>query len=111
MPSSFGLPPVECCCGTSPSHVANSRPLLKAAPLPIAATIAVLEKESWPTSRPKAQLRPLLSALRLSWRLSALRSMQLTQANSQLNSQALAAARDAALLDKEQLKYMRSAKP
>src|ERR1700745_1409997 len=35
------FPPVECCRGTSPSQEENSRPLWKAAPLPIAATIAV----------------------------------------------------------------------
>ena len=41
MPASLALPPVEYCFGTSPIHAANSRPLWKAAPLPIAATIAV----------------------------------------------------------------------
>jgi hypothetical protein len=41
MPSRRALPPVECCLGTIPSHAENSRPLRKAAPLPIAATIAV----------------------------------------------------------------------
>ena len=41
MPNSLALPPVECCRGTSPSQDANSRPLWKAEPLPIAATIAV----------------------------------------------------------------------
>src|SRR5258705_9145309 len=41
MPSSFALPPVECCRGTSPSHAAKSRPLRNAAPLPMAATMAV----------------------------------------------------------------------
>jgi hypothetical protein len=41
MPSSLALPPVECCCGTTPSHAANSRPLPKAAPFPMAATMAI----------------------------------------------------------------------
>ncbi len=41
IPYSFALPPVECCFGTRPIHAANSRPLRKAAPLPIEATIAV----------------------------------------------------------------------
>ena len=41
MPSSLALPPVEYCRGTKPSHAAKSRPLRKAAPLPMAATIAV----------------------------------------------------------------------
>src|SRR5947199_331267 len=36
MPYSFAWPPVECCRGTRPSQAANSRPLLNAAPLPIA---------------------------------------------------------------------------
>ncbi len=41
MPSSFALPPVEYWRGTMPSHAANSRPLRNAAPLPMAATMAV----------------------------------------------------------------------
>src|ERR1700761_1776625 len=41
MPNSLALLPVECCRGTSPSHEENSRPLWKAAPLPVAAPIAV----------------------------------------------------------------------
>ena len=41
MPSSFCLPPVECSRGTNPIQAANSRPLRKAAPLPMAATSAV----------------------------------------------------------------------
>src|ERR1700721_3629893 len=41
MPNSLAFPPVECCRGTSPSQDPNSRPLWKAAPLPIPATIAV----------------------------------------------------------------------
>ena len=41
MPNSFALPPVEYCRGTMPSQAANSRPLRNAAPLPIAATMAV----------------------------------------------------------------------
>lgn len=41
MPSSVGLPPLECCRGTSPSHAAKSRPFRKACPCPIDATIAV----------------------------------------------------------------------
>src|SRR3954464_3005310 len=36
MPSSLVLPPVDHCRGTSPSQAANSRPLLKAAPFPMA---------------------------------------------------------------------------
>ena len=36
-----GLPPVECSPGTTPSQAENPRPFLKAAPLPIAATVAV----------------------------------------------------------------------
>src|SRR2546425_9630645 len=41
IPSSFCLPPVVCSPGTTPSQAANSRPLRKAAPLPIAAMTAV----------------------------------------------------------------------
>src|SRR3954463_1780056 len=41
MPSSLVLPPVDHCRGTSPSQAANSRPLLKAAPFPMADTTAV----------------------------------------------------------------------
>ena len=41
IPSSFALPPVEYCRGTSPSHAAKSRPLRNAAPFPMAATRAV----------------------------------------------------------------------
>jgi hypothetical protein len=41
MPIKRALPPVEYCLGTSPSQAANSRPFRKAAPLPIAATMAV----------------------------------------------------------------------
>src|ERR1039458_7979952 len=41
VPVSFCLPPVECSPGTTPSHAANPRPFLKAAPLPMAATVAV----------------------------------------------------------------------
>src|SRR3954470_19761825 len=33
--------PVDICFGTRPSHAAKSRPLAKAAPLPIAATVAL----------------------------------------------------------------------
>jgi putative transposase len=44
MPNSFALPPVEYCLGTRPSHAANSRPLWKAAPLPIAAIIMVVDE-------------------------------------------------------------------
>ncbi|MCU1252766.1 MAG: hypothetical protein JWQ49_5795 [Edaphobacter sp.] len=40
-PSSHALPSVECCFGSSPSHAAKSRPLVKADPLPTAATRAV----------------------------------------------------------------------
>ena len=35
------MPPVDICFGTRPSHAAKSRPLAKAAPLPIAATVAL----------------------------------------------------------------------
>lgn len=41
MPSSFALPEVEYWRGTMPSHAANSLPFRKAAPLPMAATMAV----------------------------------------------------------------------
>src|ERR1700733_14904148 len=41
MPYSLALSPVECWRGTSPSQAAKSRPLRKAAPLPMAATVAV----------------------------------------------------------------------
>src|SRR5579863_2558143 len=41
VPVSFCLPPVECSPGTTPSHAENPRPFLKAAPLPMAATVAV----------------------------------------------------------------------
>src|SRR6201985_3512814 len=48
MPASFALPPVEYCFGTRPIHAANSLPLRNAAPLPIAATIAVATKGPMP---------------------------------------------------------------
>ncbi len=41
MPNSFCLPPVEYCRGTTPTQAAKSRPRRKAAPLPMAATVAV----------------------------------------------------------------------
>ena len=41
VPVSFCLPPVECSPGTTPSQAENPRPFLKAAPLPMAATVAV----------------------------------------------------------------------
>ena len=41
VPVSFCLPPVDCSPGTTPSQAANPRPFLKAAPLPIAAIVAV----------------------------------------------------------------------
>ena len=41
IPSSFGLPPVVICFGTSPSQAAKSRPRSKVSALPIAATSAV----------------------------------------------------------------------
>jgi len=41
MPSNLALPPVEYCRGTTSSHAAKSRPFRKAAPLPMAATMAV----------------------------------------------------------------------
>src|SRR6266536_3624725 len=41
MPNSFCLPPGEYCRGTTPSQAAKSRPRRKAAPLPMAATVAV----------------------------------------------------------------------
>ena len=41
IPSSFGLPPVVICFGTSPSQAARSRPRPKVSALPIAATSAV----------------------------------------------------------------------
>lgn len=40
MPSSNGLPPLECCLGTKPSHAVNCRALLKHLPSPIEATRA-----------------------------------------------------------------------
>src|ERR1035438_9943305 len=41
VPVSFCLPPVECSPGTTPSQAAKPRPFLKAAPLPMAAIVAV----------------------------------------------------------------------
>src|ERR1700722_12330869 len=41
MPNNLALPPVEYCRGTTPSHAAKSRPFRKAAPLPMAVTMAV----------------------------------------------------------------------
>ena len=41
MPNNFCLPPVEYCRGTTPTQAAKSRPRRKAAPLPMAATVAV----------------------------------------------------------------------
>ncbi len=41
VPVSFCLPPVECSPGTTPSQAENPRPFLNAAPLPMAATVAV----------------------------------------------------------------------
>src|SRR5246500_180842 len=41
VPVSCCLPPVECSPGTTPSQAANPRPFLKAAPLPMAAIVAV----------------------------------------------------------------------
>src|SRR6516162_5480122 len=41
MPYSLALPPVEYCRGTTPTQAAKSRPLRNAAPLPMAATVAV----------------------------------------------------------------------
>jgi hypothetical protein len=38
------LPPVECSPGTTPNQAANPRPFLKAAPLPMAAIVAVAIK-------------------------------------------------------------------
>jgi hypothetical protein len=46
MPSSFGLPPVVCCFGTSPSQAPRSRPRLNAAPSPTAATKAVAQVDA-----------------------------------------------------------------
>src|SRR5215217_296163 len=48
MPSSFGLPPVVCCFGTSPSHAPRSRPRLKEPASPIAATSAVALRTPMP---------------------------------------------------------------
>jgi hypothetical protein len=42
---SFVLSPVESCFGTSPSQAPKSRPLVKAAPFPIAATTELLMPE------------------------------------------------------------------
>src|ERR1700719_2783627 len=41
VPVSFCLPPVECSPGTTPNQAENPRPFLKAAPLPMAAIMAV----------------------------------------------------------------------
>src|SRR5258708_28658585 len=41
VPVSFCLPPVECSPGTTPRRAENPRPFLKAAPLPMAATVAI----------------------------------------------------------------------
>src|SRR4029077_9004353 len=61
MPNSFCLPPVEYCRGTTPTQAAKSRPRRNAAPLPMAATVAV------ETSGPKAGIwrrrSPLASSL------------------------------------------------
>src|ERR1700727_700648 len=51
MPKSRALPPVECCRGTSPNQEENSRPFRKAAPLPMAATIAVVTNGPMPGIR------------------------------------------------------------
>ena len=48
VPVSFCLPPVECSPGTTPSQAANPRPFLKAAPLPMAAIVAVAIKGPMP---------------------------------------------------------------
>ena len=51
MPSNFGLSPLLCCLGTSPSQAAKSRPLWKAAPLPMEATTAVIREPTPGISR------------------------------------------------------------
>ena len=48
VPVSCCLPPVECSPGTTPSQAANPRPFLKAAPLPMAAIVAVAIKGPMP---------------------------------------------------------------
>jgi hypothetical protein len=40
MRPSFGLPPVEYCRGTKPSHAANCRPLANSCPVAMVAVIA-----------------------------------------------------------------------
>ena len=51
IPSSFGLPPVVICLGTSPSQAARSRPRPKVSALPIAATSAVAFSGPIPRNR------------------------------------------------------------
>src|ERR1700746_3589478 len=48
VPVSCCLPPVECSPGTTPNQAANPRPFLKAAPLPMAAMVAVADHRSNP---------------------------------------------------------------
>src|SRR5262249_19895056 len=50
IPSNSGLPPVECCRGTTPSHAANSRPFLNVVASPTAPTKAVAVKGPTPSS-------------------------------------------------------------
>jgi hypothetical protein len=54
--------PVDICFGTKPSQAAKSRPLAKAAPLPMAATMALAM--SGPMPRYRHQLTATLAALR-----------------------------------------------
>src|ERR1700755_499435 len=54
VPVSCCLPPVECSPGTTPSQAANPRPFLKAAPLPMAAIVAVADHRSNPGDRDQA---------------------------------------------------------
>ena len=69
VPVSFCLPPVECSPGTTPSQAANPRPFLKAAPLPMAAIVAVAVIGPMPgiaTSRLQGSSSPAMRTISLS---------------------------------------------
>src|ERR1700722_2187721 len=83
IPKSLALPPVEYCRGTMPSHAANSRPLRKAALLPIAATFAVATTGPMPgifrmRVQPASVAAILLSQLALSDHLLGMKSKRRT---------------------------------
>src|ERR1022692_1349145 len=69
IPSSFCLPPVVYSPGTIPSHAENSRPFLKAGPLPIAAMIAVAVIGPMPGIATKASAGFVLSSRLLDHRI------------------------------------------